>query len=149
MSKCGFQELLVWQKAKRLAVDVYQRTGQGKLARDWGLVDQMRRSAVSVPSNIAEGDERNTDKDSVRCLYIAKGSLVELYTQVIIAQEVGYLSMTEADPLTQQCSEVGKMLGGLIKARSRTSVFKVFFLGIALGLLMAYVLPIASRLNGL
>ena len=138
MSKYGFQELLVWQKAKSLAVNIYQLTGRGALAQDLGLADQIRRSAVSVPSNIAEGDERNTDKYSLRCLYIAKGSLAELFTQLIITREVGYLSPTEADSLTQQCSEVGKMLGGLIKARSRTLNFKMLFLGITLGLLAAY-----------
>lgn len=66
MSKGGFKQLVVWKRAKNLAVLVYKVTGQGEIARDFGLRDQMRRAAVSVCSNIAEGDERNTDKDSVR-----------------------------------------------------------------------------------
>ncbi|WP_211232809.1 four helix bundle protein [Desulfatirhabdium butyrativorans] len=66
----GFKELVVWQKARDLAVEIYQITNQGKFKQDFGLIDQIRRAAVSVPSNIAEGDERNTDKESVRFLYI-------------------------------------------------------------------------------
>ena len=78
----------------------------------------MRRSAVSVPSNIAEGDERDTDRDSVRFFYIAKGSLAELITQLEIAGEVGFLTTGQVAPLARECSELGRMLGALIKARS-------------------------------
>ena len=66
MGKEGFKELKVWQKAKDLAVDIYKLTMQGEISKDFGLRDQIRRSAVSVASNIAEGDERDTDKESVR-----------------------------------------------------------------------------------
>ena len=71
----------------------------------------MRRSAVSVPSNIAEGDERQSDKDSVRFFHIAKGSLAELATQLEIARDVGYLNTSQVEPLIAQCAELGKMLG--------------------------------------
>jgi len=81
----GFKNLKVWPEAKRLAVAVYRMSSTGPLAKDFGLRDQLRRAAVSVPSNIAEGDERDTDKDSIRCFYIAKGSLAELRTQLEIA----------------------------------------------------------------
>ena len=81
----GFEELKVWQKAKDLAVLIYKITSDGKLSKDFGLRDQIRRSAVSIASNIAEGDERETDKESVRFFYIAKGSLAELRTQLMIA----------------------------------------------------------------
>jgi four helix bundle protein len=87
----GFKNLLVWQKARDLAIDVYQVTDHSSLKRDFGLRDQMRRSAVSVPSNIAEGDERDTDKDAIRFFYIAKGSLAELRTQLEIAYRIEYL----------------------------------------------------------
>jgi four helix bundle protein len=70
MSKQGFKELVVWQKSKALAVAIYRLTNEGKISRDFGLIDRMRRSAISIPSNIAEGDERDTDKDSIRCFYI-------------------------------------------------------------------------------
>ena len=73
MGNKGFQNLQVWQKSKNLAVQIYKITSSGKLEKDFGLRDQIRRSAISVPSNIAEGDERDTDKDSVRFFFIAKG----------------------------------------------------------------------------
>jgi four helix bundle protein len=89
----NFKELKVWQKSKDLAVKIYKITDDGKLSKDFGLKDQMQRSAVSVPSNIAEGDELNTDKQSIRHFYIAKGSLAELRTQIIIANEIGFLEV--------------------------------------------------------
>ena len=69
----GFKELLVWQKARDLAVEIYKITSQGRFKQDFGLRDQIRRAAVSVPSNIAEGDERDTDKDAIRFFFMAKG----------------------------------------------------------------------------
>jgi len=114
----GFRELRVWQRAKALAVAVYRVTSKGSLARDLALRDQLRRAAVSVPSNIAEGDERDTNKDSVRFLYIAKGSLAELRTQLVIACEIGALDKTVYQNLEAESAELGRMLGSLIKARS-------------------------------
>jgi len=81
----------------------------------------MRRSAVSVPSNIAEGDERKSDKDSIRFFNIAKGSLAELSTQLEIARDVGYFTMAQVEPLIAQCAELGKILGALIRARNAAS----------------------------
>lgn len=80
----GYRQLIVWQKAKAVAVATYRFTGRDELAKDFSLKDQMRRSAVSIPSNIAEGEERGTDKDTSRFLYIAKGSCAELITQLEI-----------------------------------------------------------------
>lgn len=114
----GFRELKVWQRAKDLAVLIYRVTETGGLAKDFGLKDQIRRAAVSVPSNIAEGDERDTNKDSVRFLYIAKGSLAEVVTQAIIAYEIGYLNETDRNLIVHECEALGKILGSLIKARS-------------------------------
>jgi four helix bundle protein len=85
----GFRGLQVWQRSKDLAVTIYTMTREGAIARDFGLIDQIRRAAVSIPSNIAEGDERETNKESVRFLYIAKGSLAELRTQLEITRDVG------------------------------------------------------------
>ena len=108
---------MVWQRAKALAVEIYKLTQVEVIRRDFSLVDQMRRSAVSVPSNIAEGDERKSDKESVRFFHIAKGSLAELATQLEIAKEVGYFSASQIEPLTNQCDELAKMLAALIRAR--------------------------------
>jgi four helix bundle protein len=117
MSKKGFMDLVVWQKAKDLAVSIYRISGRGELARDFGLRDQLRRSAVSVASNIAEGDERNTDKESIRFFSIAKGSLAEFRTQIQIAHEVEYLPRDLYESLDHNCAELGKMIGKLIKVR--------------------------------
>jgi four helix bundle protein len=120
MGDSGFRELRVWQAAKDLAVVIYRTTDTGPLTRDFGLRDQMRRAAVSIPSNIAEGDERDTNRDSVRFLYIAKGSLAELRTQLTIAHEISALDHPTYEMLESKCSEIGRMLGALIKARAIT-----------------------------
>ena len=114
----GFKSLKVWTEAKRLAVTIYQLTAAGPLARDFPLRDQVRRAAISIPSNIAEGDERDTDKDSVRFFYMAKGSLAEVRTQLEIASEVGLITLSDFTSLEADCIAIGKMLGALIKARS-------------------------------
>ena len=101
-----------------LAVLIYRVTEIGCIAKDFGLKDQIRRAAVSVPSNIAEGDERDTYKDAVRFLYIAKGSLAEVITQSIIAHEIGYLNESDRNHIEQECGAIGKMLGSLIKIRT-------------------------------
>lgn len=113
----GYRNLQVWQKAKALAVLVYKISDEGLLSRDFGLRDQIRRAAVSVPSNIAEGDERDSDKEAVRFLYIAKGSLAELRTQLEIAIETGRLESKDYQTLEMNCAEIGRMLGALIRAR--------------------------------
>ena len=120
MGERGFRNLVVWQKSKALAVRIYRLTGNGAFARDFVLRDQIRRAAISIASNIAEGDERDTNRDSVRFLYIAKGSLAELITQLEIAHEVGYIEQAELLELDEACAVVGRMLGSLIKVRCST-----------------------------
>ena len=115
----GFKDLKVWKRAKDLAVDIYKETREGPFGRDFGFRDQIRRAAVSIPSNIAEGDERGSNKDAVRFFYFAKGSLAELQTQLEIAFEIGYLTSENTQELDHKCSLIGKMLGALIKARLR------------------------------
>ncbi len=114
----GFKELLVWQKASDLAVLIYKITNENEFKKDFGLRDQVRRSAVSVPSNIAEGDERDTDKESVRFFFIAKGSLAELRTQIEIAYRIGYIAENVFNGIEDKSVEIGKMLGALIKVRT-------------------------------
>ena len=117
MSSTDFKKLVVWQKSKDLAVDIYKLTSTGNIAKDYSLVDQMRRAAVSIPSNIAEGNDRGTNKESVRYLYIAKGSLAELMTQLAIANEIGYIEETKFSELEENCMQLSKSIGALIKAR--------------------------------
>lgn len=120
MGKRGFRDLKVWQRAKALAVEVYAAVRRSPdLAKEFGLRDQMQRSAVSVCSNIAEGDERDTDKDAVRLFYMAKGSVAELITQLEIAKDARLIEPEVSDKLIKEAEEIGAMLGALIKARSQ------------------------------
>jgi four helix bundle protein len=113
-----FRKLRVWQLAKELAIKIYKLTQTPKLSKDFGLKDQMQRAAVSVSANIAEGDELDTNKQAVKHFYIAKGSLAELQTLLIIAQEIGYIDKKEADELDNECNVISVMLRKLISARS-------------------------------
>jgi len=87
------------------------------ISRDLSLRDQIRRAAVSIPSNISEGDERGSNKDAVRFFYMAKGSLAELQTQLEIAYEIKYLDERTFYDLQEKCITLGKMVGSLIKIR--------------------------------
>jgi len=114
----GYKDLNVWRLGKEIAISIYKMTATGAFKSDFGLRDQMRRAAVSIPSNIAEGDERGTNKEGVRFLYIAKGSLAELQTQLTIAQEIGYIDSTTLQEMDKRCNQLGKMIGSLIKSRT-------------------------------
>jgi four helix bundle protein len=114
-----FQKLHVWQSAKELAVKIYKLTSETTFSKDFGLKDQIQRSAVSIPSNIAEGDELETDKQSVRHFYIAKGSTAELMTQLMIAEEIGYIEKSDSDQLINQCKIISVMLMKIIQARGK------------------------------
>jgi four helix bundle protein len=116
---CGFKDLKVWQKSKELAVLIYKITKEKDFIQDFGFKDQIRRAAISIPSNIAEGDERGTNKEAIRFFYIAKGSLAELQTQIEIAFEIGYLREKNMKELYDRTQMIGRMLGSLIKARSK------------------------------
>jgi four helix bundle protein len=111
MGKKGFRDLIVWQKSKGLAILIYQITNKGAWNKDFSLRDQARRSVVSIPSNIAEGDERDTDRDSIRFFFIAKGSLAELRTQMEIVFNIGYLSKENYQKIEQECHELAKCSG--------------------------------------
>jgi four helix bundle protein len=113
----SFKELRVWQEAKTLAIEIYRVASSERISRDFGLKDQMQRAAVSIASNICEGYERRSDAEFLRFLYIAKGSLSELVTQLEIAREVGLIAEEVAQPIEQQCKKVGSMLTKLIQAR--------------------------------
>ena len=120
VSGSDFRDLEVWIKAKQLAIVVYGLTADGPLARDFGLRDQMRRATVSICSNIAEGNDRNSNKDAARFLFMAKGSSAELMAQAEIALGVGYLGKADAERLIANCEEISRMLRGLIKHREKS-----------------------------
>ena len=113
-----FRDLKVWQRSKDLAVYLYKLTKKGQFAKDFGLRDQLRRAAVSIPSNIAEGDELGSNKQAIRHFYIAKGSSAEVLTQTIISLEIGYLDQKDFEHIEKECKTISGMLMRLIKARS-------------------------------
>ena len=113
-----FQDLRVWQKSKDLTIYIYKLTGEGAFSKDFGLRDQLRRAAVSIPSNIAEGDELGTNKQAIKYFYIAKGSTAELLTQAIIALEIKYINNESFQHIEKECQAISSMLMRLIQARS-------------------------------
>ena len=110
------KELLVWQKAMQLVVDVYNLIRLLPKEETYGLSDQMRRAAISIPSNVAEGNARSSQKDMVHFLYIAQGSRAELETQLELCELIGYISKERLEPVLMQTQEIGRMLSGLIKS---------------------------------
>jgi four helix bundle protein len=113
-----FRELKVWQRSKDLAVYIYKITGDGVFTKDFSLRDQIRRAAVSIPSNIAEGDELDTDKQAVKFFYTAKGSSAEVLTQAMIALEIGYINKDVFAQIEKECQSISSMLSRLIQARA-------------------------------
>jgi four helix bundle protein len=113
----GFRQLQAWQRSKKLAVAIYRLTESPPFRRDPALRDQMRRAAVSVCSNLAEGDARQTNKESVQFFFIAKGSVAEISAQLDIALEVHALSPVEIAGLTEECEVIAAMIRGLINHR--------------------------------
>ena len=108
------KKLGVWKKSTELVVEIYRLVKKLPKEELYSLSDQMRRAAVSIPSNIAEGRNRDSDKEYVRFLYIARGSLGEIQTQLYICVQLGYLKESDTDIAFNLCEEVGKMLNTLI-----------------------------------
>lgn len=123
MSKIDrIEDILVWQKSKNLTVEIYKASNHGNFVRDFGLRDQIRRAAVSIPSNIAEGFGRGGNKEFLQFLSIAKGSLYELKTQLIIANEIGYLDNEIFIKISNDSDEVGKMLTSFMNYLSNSDI---------------------------
>lgn len=110
----SYQDLRVWQRAMEFVGAVYDLTRGFPKEELYGLVSQMRRAAVSIPSNIAEGKGRLTDPDRSHFYFQARGSLLEIETQILIAQRLVYLSEPRAHALVERLSELGRMLNSLI-----------------------------------
>jgi four helix bundle protein len=111
----SYRDLRVWQQAMDLAEATYRATEQFPEHERYGLVSQLRRAAVSVPSNIAEGHPRSLG-DYLRHLLISSGSLTEVETQFVLSARLGFLPPGQADSLLEACDKVGRMLGGLRKS---------------------------------
>ena len=114
-----FKKLHVWQYAKDIVVKIYKLTQSTGISKDFGLKDQLQRAAVSIPANIAEGDELDTNRQSIKHFYISKGSVAELHTLLIIANEIKYIDSDTMMTLCNDCSIISAMLNKLIKARSK------------------------------
>ena len=110
-----FEDLVSWKKARELVIATYRVTNEGQFLSDFGLRDQIRRAAISVMSNIAEGYSRQTDKEFIQFLYIAKGSTSELQSQLYIASDLGYISESMFKNIYSKAHEILKLLSGLIK----------------------------------
>jgi four helix bundle protein len=113
----NYRDLIVWQKAMDLATATYRATKDLPKDETYGLRAQIRRAAVSIPSNIAEGEGRGTFAELCRFLRIAYGSLRELETQFLLSERLGYLTPSAVGPLMQACAEVGRLINGLLRAR--------------------------------
>lgn len=111
----NFQELVIWQKAMKIAEDVYRLSASFPKAEKFGLISQIRRSAVSVPSNIAEGAVRNTDGEFKNFLGIASGSSNELFTQLLLSHRLQLATEEKITPILDQLIEVQKINYSLIK----------------------------------
>ena len=109
-----FEDIIAWQKARELTRFIYKFTNEPNFAKDFGLKDQIRRSAVSVASNIAEGYGRGGTKEFYQFLAIAKGSLFELKTQLYIALDLNYIFEEEFKNTTALIDDVGKLISGLM-----------------------------------
>lgn len=114
----SFEKLNAWQEAKKLVVDVYQLLDSFPKFENYALCDQIRRSVVSVPSNIAEGSGRKSLKEQIHFLEIAYGSLMEVYNQLLIAIELAYITKESVDAIKPTINAVAKMINGLSKTYS-------------------------------
>ena len=113
------KDLKVWQKSMELVVDVYKSTRLFPKEETFGMVSQMRRSAISIPSNIAEGYGRLYDKETIKFLSIALGSASELETQILISIDLGYISVEESEHIKGKIEEIIRMLSSLIRTMNK------------------------------
>ncbi len=109
-----FEDLEVWKEARRLTREIYRLTQDGKFSRDFGLREQIRRAAVSVMSNIAEGFERGGNQEFIQFLYVAKGSCGDVRSQLYVALDQGYVGQAEFDEVTKLARRLSIMITNFI-----------------------------------
>lgn len=122
MKSSDYRQLKVWQKAMDLTVEIYSLVNIFPREENYALSDQMRRSVVSIPSNIAEGQGRNSAKEFVNFLSIARGSLWELETQIEISERLHYIDSGQKNKVYEQTEEIGKMLNALATSLEQTPI---------------------------
>lgn len=116
MPNRGYQDLIAWQKAMDLVEAIYRATAELPPDERFGLTTQLRRAAVSIPSNIAEGQAKSSSRDFARFLEIALGSLAEVETQLLLVARLNLLPTDRVQPTIQQTAEVGHIIQGLLKS---------------------------------
>ena len=112
---CKFEEIESWKRARHFTNEIYKITGTGKFSRDFGLRDQIRRAAISILSNIAEGFERGGDNEFLQFLSVAKGSCGEARAQLYIALDQEYISPPQFETLSKSANEVSQLISGLMR----------------------------------
>ena len=112
----NYKDLQVWQKAYQLSLEVYKATGEFPKHELYGITAQIRRAAVSIPTNVAEGYGRKSTKEYIQFLYVAYGSLCELETQILLSADLGYIDAERLKKLQDQIGEVERMLKALINS---------------------------------
>jgi four helix bundle protein len=117
-----FEEMEIWQLAKTLANQIYDATSTGKFSQDYVLRDQVRRAAVSIFSNIAEGFERNGNKEFIQYLYIAKASCGEVRAQMSFAKDRDYISQTDFELLYKSLISLSNQISGFIKYLRKSEI---------------------------
>ncbi len=110
----SFEELVCWQKARVLNIEIYKVSNSGNFVRDFGLRDQIRRASISILSNIAEGFERNGNKEFLQFLSIAKASSAEVRAQLYVALDLNYIDKSQFDTIFHLVTETSKLIGGLM-----------------------------------
>ncbi len=110
-----FEEMEVWQLSRQLVNEIYIHTREGKISRDFGFLDQIRRAVISVMNNAAEGFERKSNKEFIQFLYISKSSCGEVRSMLYLALDLGYFEETTFKKLLKQTETISRSLSGLIK----------------------------------
>jgi four helix bundle protein len=118
----NYRDLKVWQRSYRLCLEIYKITKRFPNEERYGLASQIRRAAVSVPSNIAEGYGRKTTPEYIRFLYIAYGSICEMETQILLSGDLGYIETGKLETLQEGIGEVERMLKALTKSLERKAL---------------------------
>ena len=116
MSLLHYRELIAWQKSMALVKNVYSYSMEFPSDERFGLTSQIRRAAVSIPSNIAEGQGRDSTREFIRHLSIAYGSLMEVETQILIAEDLGYANQQTSSKLLRESDEIGRVINGLLRS---------------------------------
>lgn len=114
-----YRDLIVWQKAMDLVEAIYRATAAFPREEIYGLTSQLRRAAVSIPSNIAEGNGRNTTRDYLHFLGMAYGSVKEVETQVLIAERLRYVDSSHSNSLVQMTIEIARLISGLVNSLNK------------------------------